>query len=230
MDTVLQSFLHIQAESAWWIKILLVYAGGVATSFTPCIFPLIPITVSILGGSSKEPVSKMMELKRLLSYGMGVSFSFVALGIIAVLTHSMFGALTQNFLFRIVMANIFILIGLNSLGAIHIRFFQFHSKNTQSYLGVFVMGASAGLTLSPCTLPILAIVLSIASTQSLVLGAAMMWSYAWGVMSLILVALFFGKQVFSKWFSSKRWLKYMDTVLAVLCFAVAEWILVTSGY
>jgi cytochrome c-type biogenesis protein len=203
----------------------LVYLGGILTSFTPCIFPMIPITFSILGKGNGTETTRSQLIKRVLIYGFGVTIAFVSVGVVAILTRSMFGALTQHILFKIVVANLFILLGLNTLGVVYIPQFNMGSKPTQSYVGLFSMGLAAGLSLSPCTLPILAIVLHFAAQTSLLIGSIMMWVYACGFMTIIILLSIFGSKAFSSLLKKRGFLPLMDKVLAILCFAVAEWML-----
>jgi cytochrome c-type biogenesis protein len=217
------SFLHIAGV------MLLIYLGGVATSFTPCIFPMIPITFAILGKGAEEGEDKSRLTKRVLAYGFGVAMSFVSLGVVAVLSRSMFGAITQHILFKIFAANLFIFIGLSTLGVVSLPQINFGKKNYQSFWGLFFVGLTAGLSLSPCTIPILAVVLGFAAQTSLIVGSLMMWMYAWGFMTLILLLTLFGRKALDRVLTNKRYMHVMDKILALLCFGVAEWLLLMAG-
>lgn len=219
-------------QGSWFhiiLVLLLVYVGGLITSFTPCIFPMIPITFSIVGKCSDKDLKKSHIIKRVVSYGLGVSSAFVFLGIISVLTQSIFGSVTQHILFKIIMANLFILIGLNTLGAISMPQFILPNRDSSSYIGLYFMGIAAGATLSPCTIPILAIVLTFAAQTNLYLGSLMMFMYSWGFMTLILLLTVFGNSTFNRFLKNRNHLHLMDKLLALLCFIVAEWILINIG-
>ncbi len=217
------SFLHIAGV------MLVIYLGGVATSFTPCIFPMIPITFAILGKGSEEGNDKNRLVKRVLAYGFGVAMAFVTLGVVAVLSQSIFGAITQHILFKIFAANLFIFIGLSTLGVVSLPQINFGKKNYQSLWGLFFVGMTTGLSLSPCTLTILVVILGFAARTSLLVGSLMMWMYAWGFMTLILLLTVFGRKGLDKILSNKRYTHIMDKVLAILCFGVAEWLLLMAG-
>lgn len=225
LDTI-QLYLAQNTISGIIFSLLLVYFGGVLTSLTPCIFPMIPITFSILGKHSSH--SKLSIHTNLLLYGLGVSTAFVSLGIIAVATNSMFGSVTQNIWFKIIIANIFIGIGLNTLGALRLPTFHMNTQANGSKLSIFSMGIAAGLSLSPCTLPVLAIVLQYASKTSLLIGSLLLWSYAWGFMTLLLLVSILGQNVMSRILKKRKFLKVMDWLLTIICFGVAEWILLNA--
>lgn len=225
MIELIQRYLESGSVLHVVLVLALVYLGGVATSFTPCVFPMIPITFSILGRSESGTVVKSVLIRRVLMYGLGVAFAFVGLGVAAVLTRTMFGSLTQSIVFKGVMASVFVYIGLSTLGVVRLPNVQVGSGDTQSYIGIMFLGMAAGLSLSPCTIPLLAVVLSVASYTSLALGALMMWMYAWGFMTLVLLLVVFGSQAMSSLFKKRSHLHIMDKLLAVMCFAVAAWIL-----
>src|SRR5689334_19683333 len=74
--------------------VFLCFAAGVASSFTPCIYPLIPVTIGILG--SKKTESKLTGFLLTMAYVGGIAITYATLGLVAALTGSLFGSLSAN--------------------------------------------------------------------------------------------------------------------------------------
>ena len=90
--------LAAQLSSAPFTAIPLLFGFGVLTSFTPCIFPMIPITAAIVGGQSvgAERVSRWRPVWLSLCYAIGLAAVYSALGLLAGLTGTMFGTISTN--------------------------------------------------------------------------------------------------------------------------------------
>ena len=101
----------------------LAFLGGVLTSLTPCIYPMIPITASIVGGQavgSARP-SKRRAVALTFAYVLGLALVYAALGLLAGMTGTMFGTVSTSPWLHLVMANLLILAALAMLDVIPIR-------------------------------------------------------------------------------------------------------------
>lgn len=177
------------------LSFLLVFLAGFLTSFTPCIFPMIPITLSILGhGADKRTRSKNFLLS--LSYVHGIALTYATLGLIAASGGFLFGSLLGNPYILSFICIVMLFMSLSMFGLFEIQlpsFFRnkFTNKKTDTnYTGAFISGLFAGLVASPCVGPILVTLLTYVSTQkNLLLGFFLLFTYAMG---LGLIFLFLG--------------------------------------
>lgn len=167
--------------------------AGLLTSFTPCIFPMIPITIAILSrGSDKRTRAQNFALS--VVYVQGIAFTYSILGVIAVKTGSLFGSSLGNpwvvgGLCLLMLAMALSLFGLYELQVPAFLRNRF-SRGTHhtGYLGAFVSGLLAGIIASPCVGPILVSILAFVSTQaSYVLGFFLLYVYALGMGMLFIV-------------------------------------------
>lgn len=138
--------------------LLVVFIGGILTNLTPCVYPMIPITLRVLAGQSKRPFlgSSM--------YGLGILITYTALGLFAVLTGSLFGSIMASKGFNFTLGAIMVLMAFSMLGFGNFsRLQQIGAKlgsGKASAKNAFLMGTGAGLVASPCTGPVLASILS----------------------------------------------------------------------
>ncbi|MFY9401868.1 MAG: cytochrome c biogenesis protein CcdA [Candidatus Omnitrophota bacterium] len=164
------------------------FLGGVAVSFTPCVYPLVPITVSYIGINS---TSSFKGFILSLIYVSGVAFIYSALGLLAALSGKFFGSISSHPVTYILVGIIIIIFGLSLFGLFSIVFkgFNFRQRNSQRgrYLSVFLLGLSSGLVVSPCLTPVLGAILSyLATGKNIFYGAGLLASFAYG-MGLILI-------------------------------------------
>lgn len=132
-----------------------VFLAGVALNLTPCIYPLIPITVSYFGGRS-DAVKDNRTLHGLI-YIVGLSITNSTLGVFAAMTGSLVGSLLQNSLILLFIAAILLLFATSLFELWEIRLpVVFNSMATKSYSGyggTLFMGLSMGAIAAPCIGP-----------------------------------------------------------------------------
>ncbi len=185
-DRVSESF-----EKSLWLAYVLVFFGGILASFTPCVYPMIPITVAVIGAGSAGSRRKGFGLS--VIYVLGIAITYSALGAAAASTGRAFGSFTQTFP---VLLGIGLLLGV--LGASMFGFFEIQpprflaklqSKRGQGQVGVLLMGAVTGIVASPCLGPVLIAMLAwIAKTGDVFKGFSMLFVFAVG-MGLLLIAI-----------------------------------------
>lgn len=141
------------------LTIILIFLGGLALNLTPCVLPMIPITLAVIGAGahSKSGGAKGVVLGCL--YGGAAALVYGGLGIVVILTGSRFGALNASPWFNYAVAVVFVLLGLAMFDVIMIDFSRFQAKagpakNTGSYLSVFVMGIVSALLAGACVAPV----------------------------------------------------------------------------
>ncbi|MEI8176721.1 MAG: cytochrome c biogenesis protein CcdA [Candidatus Omnitrophota bacterium] len=173
------------------------FLGGISTSFEPCIYTMIPITVAFIG--SKAGDSKLRGLILSLFYVLGVATMYSGLGAFAALSGKLFGQWTQNPWIYFGLANIFILMGISMLGVFTFQFPAFLGRirpNTKGngFFTIYILGIVSGLVAGPCTAAVLAALLAfVATRQNLVYGVSLLFTFSMGMgVLLIFVGTFAG--------------------------------------
>ena len=186
LGTLLQS-----GQAGGWAYAL-AFLAGFFTSLTPCVYPLIPITVSLFGAHKKE-ASRATALLLAASYVGGIAAMYSALGIVVGLTGAKFGTFMTSKVVMIPVIVFFVAMAASMFGAFELalpsdlqnRLSQVGGKGL---LGAFLMGLVAGLIAAPCTGPPLAALLLFVGTQgSVVLGGSLLFVYALGMGVLFFV-------------------------------------------
>ena len=208
-------------ESQPIIAILISYVGGLLTSFTPCVFPVIPITIGVLGLRSSN--SRTSALLHSIVYVLGMAFVYAALGMGAGLTGQFFGAVSVHPITNIVVGVICFVFGLYMFDIINIPLPSFltnrnvDARKHHGFFGLFFMGAVSGTIVAPCTAPVLGTLLTyVGSTQSVLYGGVLLFAYAWGLGTLLIVLGTFSGLVTSV----GKWQHVMAFVKKLLAFAM----------
>lgn len=219
--------------SGTFLDYLVVFLGGVAVSFTPCVYPVMPMTASFIGGMNTKG-SKLLGFLISLVYVFGMSLTYSAFAIFAALSGKIFGQIQNNPVIYIVVANIVLFFALVMLDVVQLPTFganSFGQKKVrpQNLFAVLLFGMSAGLIIGPCTAPALATLLVyIASKQNLVHGVLLMFVFSYGVgTSLILIGTFSG--ILSNLPKSGKWLVWIKRLCALVLIVIAEYFLIKAG-
>jgi len=217
--------------------IILLFAAGVLTSLTPCIYPMIPITASIVGGQSlgeaKAPKSRTILLT--LAYVAGLAVVYATLGVIAGMTGTIFGTISTNPWLYFTMANVLIIAALSMLDVLPVRLPAGLMQRASTAgtagraSGAFVMGAVSGLVAAPCGAPVMAAVLTwVTTTQRAALGFVYLLSFSFGMCALLVaVGLFSG--TLTRLPRAGAWMVWVKRIFAVIMIGVAEYYLVKMG-
>ncbi len=175
-----------------WLAYAAAFAGGVLTSLTPCVYPLIPITVSIFGARRSASRAQAAALSGL--YVLGIAAMYSALGVGAALTGKAFGSVLQNPWVIGGIAVIFTAMAASMFGAFELQLpaglqARLSTVGGAGYLGALGMGLVAGVIAAPCTGPVLAAALTfVAAKGSVAFGLSIMFAYALG-MGLLFFAI-----------------------------------------
>jgi thiol:disulfide interchange protein DsbD len=204
--------------------VLFMFVAGFLTSLTPCIYPMIPITLAILGASERrsggraDTAAKHSKLRSFflsIFYVLGIGVTYSILGVTAASTGALFGSALSNIYVVSGLALLFVAMGLSMYGLYEIQAPAFirdrvgQGKSETGYFSSFAMGLAAGVVASPCIGPVLVSVLAyIAQTQDKVLGLILLFSFAMG-MGVLFVALGTSSSLLQKVPKAGAW---MDTV------------------
>jgi len=211
--------------------VLLVFMGGVLTSFTPCVYPVIPIIVGYIGSSREK--SRLRAFLLSLSYVIGMAITFSALGVFAALSGSAFGEVQSSPVAHIVVGNIIILLGLSLLGVFSLPVPGFlrkgQTKARRGLLGAAGMGFVSGFVTAPCTAAVLGAILSyVWFTRDVLLGAIALFSFALGLGTLlILVGTFTG--FLAALPRSGRWMERIEKAFGWVMLALGEYFIIKGG-
>lgn len=211
------------------------FGAGVLTSLTPCVYPMIPITASVIAGTARENQSKMRTLGLTLTYVLGMALLYAFLGLLAGLTGTLFGTVSASPWARLAMANLLIVFALAMLDVIPVpvprRLMQWAAtREGGSYGAVFVLGAASGIVAAPCGAPAFAVVLTwVAATQAGIMGFLYLFVFSLGMTALLVaVGLFSGTLAVLP--RSGAWMVWVKRIAALIIIGVAEYYLVQAGY
>lgn len=200
---------------------LFVFLGGISLSFTPCVYPLIPVTAGYIGIQAKG--SKFKGLFLSFIYVTGIAITYSILGLFASLTGTLFGRISSHPLTFILAGIIIIIFGLSSLGVFAIYFphlsRSLHFKK-KGYFSVLLLGLTSGLIVSPCLIPALgAILVYLTTTKNILYSITLLMTFAYGMgLILILVGTFSSIMLYLP--KSGKWLVCVERICAIILIGV----------
>ncbi len=154
-------------DKSIWFVFLITIVGGLALNLTPCVLPVIPINLAIIGAGvqgMKEGSTRSRGFALGGVYGLGIAIVFGGLGLIVVLGLASFGAINANWWFSAGIAALFIVLALAMFDFIVIDFSKFQNKlglqqSKGSFAFAFIMGSISALLAGACVAPVLIAVL-----------------------------------------------------------------------
>ncbi|MBC7693034.1 MAG: sulfite exporter TauE/SafE family protein [Methylotenera sp.] len=253
LSQFLTSLLGSGSVSSGLMAVLIAYFGGVLSSLTPCIYPMIPITVSVVGGiGPAHPSGKAYRpswkhlLTRGSAYVLGMTLIYSLLGVVAGLTGKVFGTLTNTSGWYIGLGAIMTLAALTMMDVIPFdpqmwieqvkrrfggqRKSHVHVHNAEmGFLGALTLGASSGFIAAPCTTPVLTVILAfIAKTQSVGLGLSLMIAFSLGLGTLLIVIATFAGAL-QRLPRSGQWMKTIKVVSGFVLLVFAQYLIFRAG-
>jgi len=185
----------LETTTSLYLQLILAFGLGILMSMTPCIYPMIPVTVGLLGASPGNSLGRNFLLA--FSYTIGIAFVFALLGLLAVFFGIQCGSLACNPWIVSLIAIFLIYMGGSMFGWYEIyipRFLQPSSKAMKrgSVISAFFVGALSGTISSPCVSPGLALVLSmVAALKSYLKGFFLLFTFGFGTgIPLLLIGTF----------------------------------------
>ncbi|MDX9975349.1 MAG: cytochrome c biogenesis protein CcdA [FCB group bacterium] len=141
-----------------WMIILLTLIGGLALNLTPCVLPLIPINLAIIGAGTRAG-SKTRGFALGGFYGLGIALVYGALGLVVVLGTGTFGTINSSPWFNLIIAAIFVVLGLAMFDLFAIDFSRYQGKlnlaeKRSGFLLAFTMGCIIALLAGACVAPV----------------------------------------------------------------------------
>ncbi len=221
-------------RAAPWKALPLLFLAGIATSFTPCIYPMIPITAGVLGGAGAVGRSRKRTALVTLCYVLGLALVYASLGLVAGLTGTLFGTISSNPWAYLAFGNLLLLAALAMLDVIPVsapqRLVAWASRlGADSLGGAFLMGATSGLVAAPCGAPAFTVVLTwVAASQSAVWGFISLFVFSLGMTALLVVVGLFSGAI-AALPRSGMWLGWVKRIAAIIILAMAEYYFVKAG-
>jgi len=219
------------------------FIAGVLISFTPCVYPIIPIQLGFIGGRAAadqeargETAAKfnLQGFRLSVLFVIGMSVVYAALGAFAGLTGTLFGSWTASPWTYVIVANVMIVLALSMLDVFSISAPQFLSKwnpekKGKGYLSALLIGASSGLVVGPCTAPALGATLAYVGTQGgVVFGTLVLFTFALGMgMLMIVLGAFSGALALLP--RSGGWMSKIKIAFGIAMILIAQYLLIQAG-
>ncbi|MEJ2203159.1 MAG: cytochrome c biogenesis protein CcdA [Gemmatimonadota bacterium] len=217
------------------LALVTLFGAGVLTSLTPCVYPMIPITASVIAGTAREGQGRGRTVGLTLTYAVGMAMLYAILGAVAGVTGTLFGTVSASPWALLGIGNLLLLFALVMFDVIRVpvprKLLRWAgSRQGGSYGAVFVMGAASGVVAAPCGAPAFAVVLTwVAATQAGVLGFVYLFVFSLGMTALlVVVGLFSGTLALLP--RSGGWMVGAKRVAAILMIAMAQYYFVQAGY
>lgn len=208
-----------------------VFIGGLLTSFTPCVYPMIPIVVGYIGGQNISTKKAGFFLS--IIYVLGLSVTYSVLGAISALTGRIFGEIQNNPWTFVVVGNIIFLFGLSMLEVFTIPLptlsWPGGENDRGGIMGAFGLGLVSGFVAAPCTAPVLGVLLTyVATKQNVLIGISLLFTYAIGTGTLLILAGTF-TGIIKRLPKSGRWMVVVQRVFGWFMIGLGEYFLIKAG-
>ena len=178
----------VLAEKGMFIALSLSALVGLIVAFTPCVYPMYPITATIVAGHRSGRKSVWSGLFLTSVYVLGIATTYALIGILVGLAGSQVRGYLQSPTALIIVAIIFVMLGLWMIGLFEIKMPAFMTKGIDptkrksGIFGIFLIGLLSGLVASPCVAaPVAGILIMIATTGSWQLGFWLLFAFGWGM-------------------------------------------------
>ena len=209
------------------VAFLIIFVSGLALNLTPCVYPLIPITISYFGGQVGGKKSGLFIHG--IVYVLGMSVTYSVLGVVAALTGSILGGWLQNPVVLIFIAAIMVLLSLSMFGLYEIRvparLSNFAGQSKQGYFGTLFMGLTVGIIAAPCIGPfVLALLTYVGEKGDPVMGFLMFFILSMGLgVPFVFLALFSG--MINHIPRSGAWMEWVRKIFGFILIGVALYFL-----
>ncbi|MFH1944849.1 MAG: cytochrome c biogenesis protein CcdA [Acidobacteriota bacterium] len=209
------------------LTFLLIFLGGMALNLTPCVYPIIPITIGYFGGQAEG--RKGGVVAHAVMYVLGMAVTYSTLGVIASLTGSLFGSAMQSPFVLIAIALVMVGLALSMFDLYEFRLPSFLTRMAggakKGYLGTLIMGLTVGIVAAPCIGPfVLGLLTYVGEKGSVLLGFLMFFVLALGLgLPFLFLAIFSGS--INRLPRSGAWMVWVRTIFGFILLAMAVYFL-----
>ena len=216
-------------QKALWLILLTTFLGGLALNLTPCVYPLIPITVAYFGGQSR---SRLHLAGHGGAYLAGIAATYTTLGTFAALSGGLMGEALQHPLTLLLVAGVLLLLAASMLG-----FYEFRlparlnrlggaGAGKKGLLGSLFMGLTLGLVAAPCIGPFtLGVLTFVAQRGDPLTGAAVFLALSLGLGLPLAVLGFFSSKLVGALPTSGSWMEWVRRLLGAVLIFMAVYLL-----
>ena len=219
---------YLQAGSP--LAYAIAFLGGLLVSFTPCTYPVLPVTVGYIGSRALGSRRRAFLLSG--AYAVGMASTYAAIGMAAALTGRVFGEVTAHPVSYLVLGNVCILLALSLFDVFHFptpAFLSSPAGANGGAGGAFVVGMVSGVVVGPCTAPVIGgLLLYVGSSGHPVFGATLLFTFALG-MTLPVVVLGTFTGLLARLPRSGAWLASVKNGFGILLLLAGEYLLVEAG-
>lgn len=216
------------SEKGMLLTLFLLFMGGLALNLTPCVYPLIPITISYFGGQGKGSNVKSTFILAVF-YVLGMAITYSLLGTVAALTGQMIGAALQSPFVLGFIALILVVLASSMFGAFEIRVPQslasIGGKSRQGVVGSLFMGLTVGIIAAPCIGPfVLSLLIFVGDLGNPFLGFLMFFTLSLGLgLPFLLLGTFSG--LMQKLPRSGQWMVWVRYIFGFVLIGMAIYFL-----
>lgn len=208
-------------SGSYLYALVLIFGAGIATSLTPCVYPMIAITVSVFGARKTESRRKGALLSTV--FVLGIAALFTPLGLVAATTGGVFGSALSSPVVLVGLSVLFLVLAASMFGAFELDLpsglkNRLASVGGVGYRGAFVIGFASALIAAPCTGPVLGFLLTwVGTTGNVGFGALALFVYALGLGLLFWIVGTFSVSLPK----SGRWLDWIKSVFGIVMVVAA---------
>ena len=207
------------------LNLLGIFAGGIALNLTPCVYPLIPITVSYFGGHSSQSHGRLIAQGACYIGGLSVTNSL--LGVMAAFTGGLMGAMLQSPLVLSAIAAVLLFFATSLFGLWELRLpqrlTQAASKSYTGYFGSLFMGITLGVVAAPCIGPfVLGLLTWVAGMGSPWLGFLVFFTLSIGLGLPLFFLAIFSAQI-EKLPRSGEWMQWVRKLMGWVLVGMAAY-------
>ena len=216
------------------------FVAGLLISFTPCVYPIIPIQLGFIGGQTANDGTEdkakfsLRGFKLSILFVIGMAVVYAALGAFAALTGTLFGSWASSPWTYIVVGNVILIFALSMFDVFQLQAPQFlmklnPTKKGNGYVSAILVGAVSGLVVGPCTAPALGATLAYVGTQgSVIFGTFVLFVFAIGMGTLMIVLGTFSGAM-SMLPRSGGWMVKVKTAFGGVMLIIAQYLFVQAG-
>ena len=217
------------ASRGWVFAFLMVFVWGLALNLTPCVYPMIPITVGFFGSQAGGKPINTLGLAFVYVIGMATMYS--VLGLIAALTGSIFGTALQNPVVILLIVGVMVALAFSMFGYYEIRVptrlanLAGMSTGKQGPIGAFLMGLTVGIVAAPCVGPlVIALLTFVGESGNPALGFGLFFTLAMGLgFPFMVLAVLSGNM--TKLPKSGEWMEWVKKVFGIIMLGMAVYFL-----
>ena len=216
------------------------FVAGMLISFTPCVYPVIPIQLGFISGQtaardrSQNARLSLRGFTLSVLFVIGMAVVYAALGAFASLTGTLFGIWASSPWTYIVVGNVILVLALSMLDVFQLPTPQFLAnwnpeRKGNGYTSALLVGAASGLVVGPCTAPALGAALAYVGTQgNVVFGTSVLFVFALG-MGVLMIALGTFSGALAALPRSGQWMVRVKKGFGVVMIIIAEYLLLQAG-